>query len=209
MHHAFIDTYADLDTPLHKIDARLKVILLVGFLLLIVLSPLKYILLFLLYILGVIALIYLSKVPVKFIFKRVIEIIPFIVVIAFSVLFREKGYILFLSCALKAILAMLLVLVILSTTKFTQLLGALRQLKTPKLVINLLSFMYRYLFLLEDQFLTTQSAYESRNINNRNDFIKVKVLSNILGTLFIRTYERAEKVYLAMCARGYNSEKSG
>jgi cobalt/nickel transport system permease protein len=67
--------------------------------------------------------------------------------------------------------------------------------------------MYRYLFLLEDQLLRTKRAFESRNIN-KNSFKIISALSNVLGTLFIRTYERAERVYMAMCARGYDGEKN-
>lgn len=208
MRHAFIDTYADLNTPLHKLNAKVKVIFLFIFLLLIIFSPIRYIALFLLYGLAVIVLIYLSKVPISFIFKRVIEIAPFIIIISVSSLFKKQGYILFLNCLTKAILAIVLILIVSSTTKFNHLLEALRQLKIPQLFIHLLSFMYRYSFLLEDQFLRASRAYESRNINNKNNFKKVKILSNILGTIFIRTYERAERLYLAMCARGYDNEKN-
>jgi cobalt/nickel transport system permease protein len=88
------------------------------------------------------------------------------------------------------------------------LLEALRQLKVPKLFIQLLSFMYRYSFLLEDQLLRCRRAYDSRNINGKNNFRKARIFSNILGTVFIRTYERAERLYLAMCARGYENEKN-
>lgn len=206
MHHSFIDTYADLDTPLHRIDARKKIIILIAFLLVIILTPARYTAAFLLYGIVIVGLIYTSRAPLKFIFKRVIEIMPFIIVISISTLFGKQGYALFFSCVIKATMAMLLVLIVSSTTKFTQLLEALRRLRMPKLFVDLLSFMYRYSFLLEDQFLRTKCAYMSRNVNNKNDFRKVRVLSNILGGIFIHTYERAERVYLAMCARGYDEK---
>lgn len=208
MKHAFIDTYADLNTPLHKFNAKTKTIFLVTILLLIIFSPIRYFALFLLYGLVVAALIYLSKVPLRLIFKRVAEIVPFIIIISISALFKKQGYILFFNCMVKAILAIVLILVASSTTKFSHLLETLKQFKVPNIFINLLSFMYRYSFLLEDEFLRTSRAYQSRDINNKNNFRKVKILSNILGTLFIRTYERAERVYLAMCSRGYDNEKS-
>jgi cobalt/nickel transport system permease protein len=206
MRHAFIDIYADLNTPLHKLGAKIKIVFWVTFLLLIVFSPGRRITLF--YGLLVVLLICLSKVPVKFIFKRLVEVIPFIIVIALSALFRKNGIALSLNCTIKATLAIILTLVIFSTTKFTQLLEALRQLKVPNLFIYLLSFMYRYSFLLEDQLLRAKRACESRSINSKNNFRKAKILSNILGTIFIRTYERAERIHLAMCARGYTNEQS-
>lgn len=207
MRHAFIDTYAGLDTPLHKLGARIKVIFLFAFLLLIILTPIGFRGLFLLYASAVIALAYLSRVPVTFILKRVTEALPFILIISLSALLRKQGHILFLSCTIKALLAVVLVLVVSLTTKFTCLLAALKDLKVPGIFISLLSFMYRYSFLLEDQLLRTNRAYASRNINNKKKFNKFRILSNILGATFIRTYERAERVYLAMCARGYDYEK--
>jgi cobalt/nickel transport system permease protein len=127
--------------------------------------------------------------------------------IAVSSLFIKNGQSIFINCIVKASLSILLLLIISSTTPFTQLILALSGLRVPPLILSLLSFMYRYLFLLEDQLLRTKRAFESRNIN-KNSFKNIRALSNVLGTLFIRTYERAERVYMAMCARGYDGEKN-
>jgi len=206
MKHAFIDTYADLNTPLHKFSAEIKLIFFILFLLIIIFTPIRYAMLFLVYGLIALILIYLSKIPVNFIFKRIIEILPFIIIVSISAISKKQGLGLFFNCLIKAILAVLLVLVVSCTTRFSKLLAALYVLKVPRLFVHLLSFMYRYSFLLEDQLLKIKRAYEARNINDKYGFNKVKILSNILGTLFIRTYERAERIYLAMCARGYNGE---
>jgi cobalt/nickel transport system permease protein len=206
MRHAFIDIYADLNTPLHKLGAKTKIVFWVAFLLLIILSPGRRIIL--VYGALVTLLAYLSKVPVKFIFKKLAEVMPFVIVVALAALFKKNGIALFLNCAVKAALAIILTLVIFSTTKFTLFLEALKQLKVPGLFISILSFMYRYSFLLEDQLLRAKRAYESRSVNGKNNFGKVRILCNILGIIFIRVYERAERVHLAMCARGYTSEQS-
>lgn len=207
MRHAFIDTYANLNTPLHSCDARVKVVLLLSFLLLIIFTPVKFVLLFLLYFLIISTLVSLSKIPLAFILKRILEIMPFVVLISISALFTKQGYILFLNCTLKAILAVVLILLISSTTKFSRLLGALEYFRAPAIFVHLLSFLYRYSFLLEDQLLKAGRARESRSTGKSDSFRKVKILSNILGVTFIRTYERAERLYLAMRARGYNHEK--
>lgn len=208
MRHAFIDNYAGLSSPLHRLNTKVKIISLIIFLLIIILTPIKYILFFYLYGLIIIILMRLSKIPFSFLLKRAIHLFPFIVIISLTALFQEKGTILFFNCFVKAVLASLSVLIISSTTRFNLLLGALEELKTPRIFISLLSFLYRYSFLLEDQSLKTRLAYISRNINNKNRFVNVRILSNILATLFVRTYERAERVYLAMCARGFNDEEN-
>lgn len=206
MHHAFIDSYADLNTPLHRMNSVAKVICLFIFLLLVILSPIKQLGLFIFYWVVIFSLILASRVPIRFVLKKILEILPFIIIISLSLLFKQKGYILFLNCIVKAILAMLSILLISSTTKFHSLVHALSHLGVPKIIINLLSFMYRYSFLLEDEVLRTRRAYDSRNINGVSWFRKIRILSNILGVIFIHAYERAERVYLAMCARGYNNE---
>ncbi len=208
MKHAFIDTYANLNTVIHRLNTKAKVIFWALSLLIIILTPASYGLLFFLYGAFIIILTYLSKVPISFICKRLANIFPFIILICLSALFKKQGYLLFVSCALKATLATLITVLLSSTTRFTKILDTLEELGVPVLFIYLFSFMYRYSFLLEDQLLRITRAYTLRSINKRNNFNKIKILSNILGTIFIRTYERAERVYLAMCARGYTDEKS-
>ena len=206
MHHSFIDAYSDLNTPLHRINAKTKIIAALIFLLAVVLTPIKSGPVFLFYGVVIAAVVYISKIPAAFIFKRTAEIAPFIFIISLSALFKKGGCLLFLNLVIKAIMAMLLILIISSTTRFSSLINAFRALKMPRIFIDLLSFMYRYTFLLEDQIMMTRRACASRGIFRANNFGKVKALGNILGSIFIRTYERAERVYLAMCARGYNGE---
>lgn len=206
MRHAFIDAYTNLNSPIHSMPVKLKIIFIFVFLLTIVLSP-PILWLILLYAGVVFSLIYISKIPLRFIFTRMIEALLFILFISILNLFRKNGGIFFAVYLSKALLAIALTIIISSTTKFNELLGGLKGLGLPKPIILLISFMYRYVFLLEDQFLRTKRAYESRAAIKRNGFAQFKVLSNIVGILFIRTYERAERVYLAMCARGFDGEK--
>jgi cobalt/nickel transport system permease protein len=170
-------------------------------------TPIKYPGLFFVYASFIIACLFLSKVPLKFIIKRLLEILPFIAIIAVSSLFVKNGRIIFSNCIIKASLSVLVLLIMSSTTSFTQLIRALSELEVPRLFLSLLSFMYRYLFLLEDQLLRTRRAFDSRNIN-KNNFKSTAALGNLLGVIFIRTYERAERVYMAMCARGYDGNKN-
>lgn len=76
----------------------------------------------------------------------------------------------------------------------------------PKIFIMIMSFMYRYLFLLVDEVQRMQRAKESRSFGKAKHLHTLRTLSNIIGVLFIRSYERAERVYLAMCSRGFHGE---
>jgi cobalt/nickel transport system permease protein len=68
--------------------------------------------------------------------------------------------------------------------------------------------MYRYIFVLEDEFLRMQRAFQSRSLGNKKGWFLTRSFANMVGVLFIRAYERAERIYLAMCARGYNENES-
>jgi len=207
MHHAFVDEFANLKTPLHSVRPKAKAIFYFIILVAIVFSPIEHSFLFLSYGIFVALLIIISKIPLKFFLKRIIQILPFIVIISLASLFRKDANQCFLSCTTKSFLAVSLTLVLSATTKFTQLLEALKELRVPSLFIRILSFMYRYSFLLEDEFLRTKRAYESRAADSRNNFRKARAFGNIIGVVFVHTYERAERIYLAMCARGYNGEE--
>ncbi len=66
--------------------------------------------------------------------------------------------------------------------------------------------MYRYLFVIADQAMRMQMARDGRNFGatRKNIF---KTMGNMIGTLFIRSYERAERIYAAMLSRGYNGQE--
>ena len=206
MKHGFIDTYANLNSPIHRIPVKVKLILTFVFLLLVALSP-RQLWLVSLYAGLVFLLVCVSRVPFRFIITRIIEALPVILFLSTLSLFQKNGYVAFLVYLVKALSAVTLIVILTSVTPFNELLKGLKNIGTPNLIILLLSFMYRYIFLLEDDFLRTKRAYQLRAGRGMNKFIQIKVLSNIVGVLFIRTYERAERVYLAMCARGFDGEE--
>lgn len=224
MEHYFIDRYSGLNSFIHRLDARVKFVTVILFILFVVLNPDdNFISLFAFGIL-ILSLILLSKVPLRYILGRLLTILPFILVIAIFIPFANKGEILktfsignyefairdkslliFLNIILKALLASLAVILLSTATKFSHLLKALERLEVPKIIIMILSFMYRYLFVLIDEILKTKRAKTSRTIYIKR-WHNMKSLANIIGTLFIRAYERAERVYMALCARGFEGE---
>ena len=69
----------------------------------------------------------------------------------------------------------------------------------------ILSFMYRYIYVLVDEMMRMKRAKDSRTVGGKRWF-HVKALSHMVGVLFIRAYERGERVYLAMCSRGFSGQ---
>jgi cobalt/nickel transport system permease protein len=111
----------------------------------------------------------------------------------------------FWNILIKSLLCCISLLILSSTTKFSELLLGLQRLYFPKILIMILSFMYRYIFVLVDEAQRMERARRVRYFGSRY-LAQFRVLSNIIGLLFIRTYERAERIYQAMCARCFIGE---
>ena len=92
-----------------------------------------------------------------------------------------------------------------STTKLANLLSGLEQLRMPRMMIMILSFMYRYLFILVDEVMRMKQARDSRSFGGGRLW-QIRTIGSMVGTLFIRSYERGERVYAAMVARGFDGQ---
>ncbi|OGN99496.1 MAG: hypothetical protein A2Y90_02645 [Chloroflexi bacterium RBG_13_52_12] len=87
----------------------------------------------------------------------------------------------------------------------TDLLRGMEQLRLPRVMVMILSFMYRYIFILMDEVLRMKQARDSRSFGGSRLW-QIKTVGKMAGTLFIRSYERGERVYAAMAARGYDGQ---
>jgi len=204
MRHSFIDAHSNIESILRYIDPRIKIITFILFILFIILTPANSLGAFGLYLVIILALALLSKIPFYFILKKSLTVIPFVLMIAlFAIVSKDTDK--FLNIFIKAYLAVLCMILLVSSTPFAVLLKALERLRFPKLMVMIISFMYRYIFVIEDELDKMKMAKESRSCA-RSKWLENKALANILGVLFIRSYERAEAVYLAMCSRGFDGE---
>ncbi len=224
MKHSFIDQYSDLDSLIHRLDPRTKLIASLAFILAVVLTPASNWRVFAFYF-GIIAvLLIFSKLPPLYVLKRSLVIFPFVLMIAiFIPFFKEgevagsyniwlwqvsvtySGLLILANVVVKAWLCILSLILLSSTTKIADLLKALSQLGTPQVMVLILSFMYRYIFVLADEVMRMRQARDSRNFGGSR-LHQLKTISNIIGILFIRSYERGERVYAAMLSRGFDGE---
>lgn len=95
------------------------------------------------------------------------------------------------------------------TTRFHDLMHALQQLHLPKLMVAVTSLMYRYLAVLTNEATTMMRARASRSASlpgSKRPSIRwqARVVGNLVGALFLRSYERAERIYVSMQSRGYD-----
>lgn len=172
----------------------------------------------------IVILCVLSKIPLKFFFVRATVFIPlFAAAIALPLLFItpgrpmvEVGYAglvarVTVEGAYKAVqftfriwicVASLILLVL--TTKFSRLIQAMKNFKLPNVFITMTAITYRFIFLFINEAYRMALAKESRTVAKEPRMRAIRSFANMITTLFIRSYERGERVYLAMIARGYS-----
>lgn len=93
-------------------------------------------------------------------------------------------------------------LLVAASTRRADLLGALRRLKVPEVFVMLLSFITRYVGVLGEQLRSLRTAMVSRAPTLRGRAL-LRSLGSIAGNLFVRSYERGERIHAAMVSRGY------
>jgi len=212
MKHGYLDKYSDLESNIHSLDPRLKLITALIFIICIIQTNIYEANKLPIYFAGLFFVILTSKVPIKYILKKSLLILPFIIVITFFAIFNNiepvfrhnKMYSL-VFIAIKAWLSFLVLILLSSTTKYQMILKALEKLKMPKILIMILNFMYRYIFVFIDEFERMNRARKLRSYNE-SLISQFKILGYIVAILYLRAYERAEKVYLSMVMRGFDGE---
>lgn len=117
----------------------------------------------------------------------------------------------FLTIAIGSWLSVQVALLLAFTTPFHDLIDALRELRLPRILISIISFMYRYLAVLGDEgsrMLRARDARSAAGPGSSGGSIRWRatVTGRMVGSLFLRAYERSERVYAAMQARGFEGE---
>ena len=230
MKHAFIDKYSNLDSFIHRLDPRTRILVTLVFVLAVMATPPTAWRAFVLYTILITSLIILARLPPLYVLKRSAVIMPFVLMIAIFIPFLGRGEVagsynvwlwrvsvtydgllVLWNVLVKAWLSTLGLILLSATTPFPRLLKGLEQLGVPRVLVMILAFMYRYIFVLTDEVLRMQRAMESRSVaplraRRGRRLWPFRTVGNIIGTLFIRSYERGERVYGAMLARGFDGE---
>jgi cobalt/nickel transport system permease protein len=200
---------------LHRAPAHLKILALLGFVLVVVATPSDW---FAAYagFLAVIGLaVAVSEVPPTYLLKRMVVEVPFV---AFALLMpfvatgprteflgatvSEPGLLAGWALLAKGTLGVLASLLLAATTEPRHLLDGLERLRLPRQLVQILGFMIRYLDVVTEEMRRMRIARESRGFTARNPR-HWPVVARSAGALFVRSYERGERVHLAMLSRGH------
>jgi len=204
MHHALLSPYRHRRSVVHRLPALLKVALAIAVVVAIVLLPRGAWLAYAGFALGLLAVAAASRIPLAALGRRLLVVEPFALGIALLAFFQPNGVRIALGLLARSTLCLLCMVLLTSTTRFVDLLRALRQLRLPALLLTTLALMHRYLFLLFDEMARLRRARRSRSFatGRRRAW---RSSAGIAARLFVRSSERAERIYLAMAARGWKT----
>jgi cobalt/nickel transport system permease protein len=203
--YEFLDRYTDIGSIVHRMDARLKIICALIFVLTLVSIPARKVgyTPYSLYFLLILFVILMARLPIRYVLKRSLVVAPFILIPAVAIPFVPDGLAVFISVFAKSWLSALAMVTLVSTTPSADLLASLRALGVPALIVTTISFMHRYLSVICDELMGMKTARDARSCGGNRKW-HISTAGSIIGSLFIRSYGRAERIYSAMLARGYD-----
>lgn len=204
----------DLSSPLHRLDARAKVVVTVAFLSAMLSVPLSDLPEILLFFVFPVQSAFMGALRYSSIFRRSLIVLPFAVFIGlFDVFYQRqaafavcgvtisRGWVQMSSIVLRGLLSVQALLVLVSSTGYYRLCRSLQRLGLPSLFVTQLLLVYRYIYVLVEQGVRMSRAVEARSFGRRS--YPVRLWGVLVGGLMIRTFDRAEKVGRAMLSRGF------
>jgi cobalt/nickel transport system permease protein len=228
MHFDAFDRYHEKESFIHHLDPRVKVAVTIAFIVSNALLPDGAWMAFVFAWLFLLAANALSRLGIAYTFKRSLVALPF-ALIAITVLFSipgkpianfsiamwnfvitDAGLLRFVSILIRSWLSVQIALLLVAATRFPDLIHALEHLRVPAILTTIIAFLYRYLFVLTDEVLRLLRARESRSAASAGKrsgggvLWRAKVAGHMAGQLFLRSYERSDRIYNAMLSRGYS-----
>ncbi len=227
MHIHVFDQYHYSQSRIHNLDPRVKVLVTVTFILSNAILPDGSWPAFALAWLVLLFANDQSNLGLEFTFKRSFVALPFALV-AVSAIFSplgdplaewnlgfitliptDFGLIRFMSILVRSWLSVQMAILMVATTKFPDLIHAFEHLKVPRILTTVIAFLYRYLFVLTDEGFRLLRARDARSAglpgNKSGGSIqwRARTTGSMVGQLFLRSYERSDRIYQAMISRGY------
>ena len=213
----YLDTLAQGESWVHRLDPRSKLITTLFFTLVVV-SFNKYEISSLLpFFLYPIVLMAVGNIPLGYICKKILLVLPFAVLIGIFNPFIDRsvhlfigsiglsgGWVSFFSILIRFTLTVGTALIFIGVTSFNGFCLALQKLRVPEIFIVQLLFLYRYLFVLMEEAIRMARARALRTFGAKG--LALKTFGVLVGQLLLKTLDRAERIHLAMLSRGFNGK---
>jgi cobalt/nickel transport system permease protein len=209
-----MDDLARLDSPIHKLDARTKILVTIAYIITVLSFPREAVAQLTPLILYPVLIAALGRIPLKHVATLVSLASPFALAIAIfnPWLNREPalaignveisaGWLSFASIMLRFVLTASAAVILVASTGMHAIAAALQKIGMPHIFVNQLWFLYRYLFLLNAHVINIRRAAILRSAGRP---IKLRVFGSLAGTFFMRTLDRGTHIHHAMLARGFD-----
>jgi cobalt/nickel transport system permease protein len=230
VHSNAFDRFHHAHSLIHHLDPRIKVLITIAFIVSNALLPDGAWIAFALAWLFVLIANAFSQLGISFTFRRSFVALPF-ALIAITVLFSipgeplfsfrllmmnftitEAGFLRFVSIVIRSWLSVQMAILLVAVTEFPKIIHALTHLRVPAIITMIISFLYRYLFVLTDEVMRLLRARQARSGASAGKKSggsmqwRARIAGHMAGQLFLRSYERSDRIYNAMLSRGYKGE---
>lgn len=202
-------------SPVHRMPAQLKILALLGYVLLVVATPRDALWPYAAHLGALVLVVRAARVPAAYLLRRLVVEVPFVLfallmplvatgprVVVAGVSLSEAGLLGAWALLAKGTLGVLGSLLLAATTEPRDLLAGLTRLRVPGQLVQIAGFMVRYVEVIAAESRRMRIARVSRGFQARSPR-QWPVLGQSVGALFVRSYERGERVHLAMLSRGY------
>jgi cobalt/nickel transport system permease protein len=212
-----LDALSSKETPIHKVDSRVKVLTTIYFIVIVIsfnkydpaaLAPL---------IVYPMAIMIIGNIPFSYIAKKLLIASPFVLSVALfnPILDRSPaldlgafnvsgGVLSFVSIMAKYVLTVSAGLALIACTGFDSICSALARMGVPGAFTIQLLFLYRYIFVLGEEAASMSRARALRSFGKKG--LGMSVYSSMMGHLLLRTMDRAQRIHLAMLCRGFDGQ---
>ena len=204
MHHVVLETWARGASPLHRRDARAKIIALLAVLIVLATTPSDATIRMGAYALVILAAVFVARLPIAGVLGRGLVVLPFALTFA-AVSWIGGDQPRAIALVEKTYLSTIAVLIVAGTTALPALLRGFESLGAPRVIISVIQFLYRYLFVISEQAQHMRAAAACRaGLGKTDRKARWQAAAGSLSVLFARSYFRADGIHRAMLARGYN-----
>lgn len=203
MHHVLVDQWSRGASPLHARDPRAKILVLLAFLIALATTPANAAVPLLLDAALLIAGILIAGLPAFTLLLRAALVLPFSLTFG-AISWLAGDPLRALGLVEKSYLSAVAVLLLVGTTALPALLAGLEGLGTPRLLVLVAQFLYRYLFVVSEQaqhMRLAAAARHGRPAHHRAG--RFRAAAGALAVLFARSFYRAEGIHRAMMARAF------
>ncbi|HVN41756.1 MAG TPA: cobalt ECF transporter T component CbiQ [Steroidobacteraceae bacterium] len=205
MRPALLSPYRHGTSPVHRAAAGAKLAVALALILLTVMLPRGAWVAYGAVGMAVVVIALASRVELRGLILRLALLEPFVLGVALLALLGPDGPHVFAAMLAKSTLCLAVMVLLTATTRFSELIGVLWRMHVPVLLVTTLALMHRYVFVLLEELERMRRARRSRTFRHGRA-VTWRGSAQVAGQLFIRSSERAERVYLAMCARGWRQE---